>query len=283
MTYREKYFELKNLNNKYLTNTVIKALLLDDGGFSDFMNLVSKMDNDIKDEKQLNKYIERVKNGEPYQYVLGYAYFVNGDYIVTPDVLIPRQETEQLAVSTMTMIVKMFGKDPKITICDIGTGSGILAIYLKEYFENSVVIGTDVSSKCLGIARENATKHGVFVDFREGNMMDTINETIDVVVSNPPYILDEKTVAPETLKYEPHLALFANPTTKYYEEILSHMEKLNDKFLIAFEIGEDMEEALTKILETQYPGLGYKFEKDMYGKTRFLYIIRNEETKKYDC
>jgi len=283
MTYREKYFELKKLNNKYLTNNVIKSILMDDGGFSDFYDLLGHFDNSIKDLDKTNSYIERIKIGEPYQYVLGYAYFVNSNYYVTPDVLIPRQETEQLAVSVMTMIVKLFGTDPNITICDIGTGSGILAIYLKEYFKNSVVIGTDISSKCLGIARKNAEKHGVFVDFRECNMMDAIQGPIDVIVSNPPYILDEKTVAEETLKYEPHLALFANPTTKYYEEILSHINLMNKKYIIAFEIGEDMEESLTKLLEEKYPGIAYKFEKDIYGKMRFLYIIRNEEIEKYDA
>ena len=249
MTYREKYFELKNLNNKYLTNNVIKTVLMYDGGFNDFFQLLGNFDKQIKNEKDLIEKIKRICDGEPYQYVLGYAYFVNSNYKVTPDVLIPRQETEQLAVSVMSMIVKLFGKDPKITICDIGTGSGILAIYLKEYFKNSVVIGTDISTKCLGIAGENAAKHGVFVDFREANMMDTISGPIDVIVSNPPYILDEKTVSPETLKYEPHLALFANPTTKYYEEILSHLNLMNDKYIIAFEIGEDLEERLTKILD----------------------------------
>ena len=284
MTYREKYFELKNLNNKYLNNNVIKTLLMDDGGFNDFISLLANFDKEIKDDNKLKKFIKMIENGEPYQYVLGYAYFVNSNYKVTPDVLIPRQETEQLAVSVMSMIVKLFGKDPKITIVDVGTGSGILAIYLKEYFKNSNVIAVDISEKALDVAKENAKLHNVDIDFRQGNMLDSLkNESIDVIISNPPYILDESTVAPETLKYEPHLALFANPTTKYYEEILSHMELMNDKYLIAFEIGEDMEEALTHLLESDYKGLAYKFEKDMYGKSRFLYIIRNEEIKKYDC
>ena len=103
---------------------------------------------------------------------------------------------------------------------------------------------------------------------------------IDVIISNPPYILDESTVDPQTLKHEPHLALFANPVTKYYEEILTSIDKqlMNDKkFIIAFEIGEDMEESLTDIIETKYPGIMYRFDKDIYGKTRFLYIVKNEE------
>ena len=282
MTYREKYFELQKLKNKYLNLSAIKFLLIDNGGFADFFNLIKHFDEEIKDEKKLESQIERLTSGEPLQYVLGYAYFVNSNYIVNPDVLIPRQETEQLAVSVLSMIVKMFGKEPNITILDIGTGSGILGIYLKEYFKNSRVICTDISEKALQIAMKNAANHKVDVVFKKGDMLDPIldEKNISVIVSNPPYIPSEDTVDPQTLKHEPHLALFASPSTKYYEEILTSIDKqlLNDnKFLIAFEIGEDMEEDLTNLLEKKYPGIMYRFDKDIYNKTRFLYIVNNKE------
>lgn len=282
MTYRQKFFELKNLNNKYLNLTAIKTLLVDNGNYKDFFDLLNHFDDEIKDVNKLNSQIEKITYGEPLQYVLGYAYFVNSNYIVTNDVLIPRQETEQLAVGVLTQIIKLFGKSPKITIVDIGTGSGILGIYLKEYFPKSRVICTDISDKCLKISEKNAKLHNVLVELRQGDMLAPIMDenNIDVIVSNPPYILDESTVDPQTLKYEPHLALFANPDTKYYEEILTSIDKqlLNDKkFIIAFEIGEDMKDRLTKIIESKYPDIMYKFDKDIYGKDRFLYIVKNEE------
>lgn len=282
MTYRQKFFELKNLNNKYLNLTAIKTLLVDNGNYKDFFDLLNHFDDEIKDVNKLNSQIEKITYGEPLQYVLGYAYFVNSNYIVTNDVLIPRQETEQLAVGVLTQIIKLFGKSPKITIVDIGTGSGILGIYLKEYFPKSRVICTDISDKCLKISEKNAKLHNVSVELRQGDMLAPIMDenSIDVIVSNPPYILDESTVDPQTLKYEPHLALFANPDTKYYEEILTSIDKqlLNDKkFIIAFEIGEDMKDRLTNIIESKYPDIMYKFEKDIYGKDRFLYIVKNEE------
>ena len=282
MTYREKYFQLQKIQNQYLNLSAIKALLIDNGGFADFFNLLKHFDEGLNDENKLNSQIERLTSGEPLQYILGYAYFVNSNYKVTPDVLIPRQETEQLAVATMTMIVKMFGKDPEITIVDIGTGSGILGIYLKEYFEKSQVICTDISEKAIQIAEENAKLHRVDIDFRQGDILEPIKDEkdISVIISNPPYIRSKDTVAEQTLKYEPHLALFANPVTKFYEEILTSIDKClvsNKKFIIAFEIGEDMEEQLTSLLEDKYQGFMYKFEKDIYGKTRFLYIVRDEE------
>ena len=281
MTYREKYFELIKSNNKFLNKTAVKSILMDDGGFDDFSNLIRHFDDEIKNPGKMANQIDRVSKGEPLQYVLGYAYFVNSNYIVTPDVLIPRQETEELAVGALKTIVKTFGRDPKIKIVDIGTGSGILGIYLKEYFPNSTVICTDISENSLKIAEKNAKLHNVKIDFRQGDMLDPIlnEEDISVIVSNPPYIGDKSTVDPQTLKYEPHLALFANPKTKYYEIILSLINSvvMANKFIMAFEIGEDMEEELTHLLETEYLGIMYKFEKDIYGKSRFLYIMKDEE------
>ena len=288
MTYRQKYFELQKLNNEYLNNTVIKTLLIDCGGFNDFFDLIKHFDEQLINEERLNDCLEKLTHGVPLQYVLGYTYFVNSNYYVNEDVLIPRQETEQLAVSTLTLVVKMFGKDPNITIVDIGTGSGILGIYLKEYFQKSRVICTDISEKALQIADKNSKKHDVDIELRQGDMLEPISDldSIDVVISNPPYIGDSSTVDPQTLKYEPHLALFATPKTKYYEEILTLIDKgvMNKKqFLFAFEIGEDMEEELTNLLESKYLGVMYKFEKDMYGKVRFLYVMNQEGVNDVLC
>ena len=283
MTYRDKYLELLKIKNQYINNTVIKTLLMDDGGYKDFTDLIIHFHDEIKNEKRVEDNLKRIMDGEPMQYVLGYAYFVNSNYIVTPDVLIPRQETEQLAVACLVKITREFKNKKDLVIADIGTGSGILAIYLKECFPEAHVIATDISEKALQIAKINAEKHNVDIDFRLGDMLEPINEKLDVIVSNPPYIESEKTVSEQTLKYEPHLALFASPKTKYYREILFNLQKMKYEFFIAFEIGEDMEKELTDLLEDEFHGLGYSFDQDIYGKTRFLYILKKKEYKKYDA
>ena len=282
MTYREKYNQLRKIESKYINNSVIKAILMDDGGFNDFTSLVLHFDDELKDENKVNFQLEKVMGGEPLQYVLGYAYFINGNYIVSPDVLIPRQETEQLAMGTLVYIKKHFSKKKKITIVDVGTGSGILAIYLKENFPDSRVIATDISEKAIQIADKNAKMHNVSIDFRLCNIIDDVDEKIDVLVSNPPYIGSPETVDEQTLKYEPHLALFASPSTKYYREILANISKMNKEFLLAFEIGEDMKDELEELLESEYKGVGYIFEKDMYNKYRFLYILKKKDFDKYE-
>ena len=281
MTYRKKYTELKNIKSKYINGNVITSLLCEDGGFINFTDLIKHFDDELKDEATLNARLERILNGEPMQYVLGHAYFIDGEYKVTPDTLIPRQETEQLAATALKEIIRRFG-DKKITIADIGTGSGILAIYLKNRLPNAKMIATDISEKCLEVAKENAEKFNADIDFRLGNMLEPINEKLDVIISNPPYIESPDTVDEQTLKYEPHLALFAKPKTRFYEEILSNLDKMKEEFFIAFEIGEDMKRELTDLLEDNYKGLGYSFDEDMYLKTRFLYIYKFEDLKKYE-
>ena len=97
----------------------------------------------------------------------------------------------------------------------------------------------------------------------------------DVIVSNPPYIKDESSVDKMTMMNEPHLALFAYPQTKFYEEIMAKCSDfLAKNGILAFEIEEDMEDSLTKLVNQYLPGSKFYFKKDMYEKTRFLYIIR---------
>lgn len=281
MTYREKYNLLKKIESKYINNTVIKSVLMDDGSFNDFTSLIMHFNDTLKNEKRVDDLIKRILDGEPLQYVLGYAFFINSNYIVTPDVLIPRQETEQLAIGALFYIKKYFPNKKKLTIVDVGTGSGILAIYLKENFTESNVIAVDISEKALEIAHQNAKLHNVSIDFRLGDILEPVNEKIDVIISNPPYILNAETVDEQTLKYEPHLALFSNPPIKFYEKILSNIPKMKNEFFIAFEIGEDMKDELTNLLENKYQGIGYNFEKDIYGKDRFLYILKKKDFDKY--
>ena len=101
------------------------------------------------------------------------------------------------------------------------------------------------------------------------------NIKLDVLVCNPPYIENVDGIDHRTWKYEPHLALLASPSTKYYELIISNINKLmNEHYLIAFEIGEDMVEALTEILNRNNLEGYYRFETDIYGKSRFLFIIK---------
>ena len=100
----------------------------------------------------------------------------------------------------------------------------------------------------------------------------------DVIVCNPPYIENEKTIDEKTWRQEPHLALLAKPGTMYYEKVLKdYLKVVNDTYILAFEIGEDLEEPLTKLVNKYCKGCSFYFEKDMYDRVRFLYITGKKE------
>lgn len=278
-TNREIYFSLINENNKHLTRLVVKTLLNDANNFEDpNLSLYKHFDEECFNYEKLMDNVNRVRSGEPYQYVLGYANFIDRNFCVDKNVLIPRQETEELVMNAKIIIDKAFKDDAPITIADIGTGSGVIAITLKRYFPNARVFATDIDEKCLEIAKKNAILQGLEVEFLKGNLVDPIlkkNLKLDVLISNPPYIEDESTIDEQVFKYEPHSALLAKPCTRYYEEILKHANELvKPDGVLIFEIGEDMEEALMDIAGQYLPGDSIIFSKDIYKKTRFMYIIR---------
>lgn len=276
-TNREVYFDLLNKNNEYLTKSTIVTLLMDASDFDDRMKFYSHFNDEVKNYAKLQQNAEKVANGEPLQYVLGYAYFLGDRYIVNPDVLIPRQETEQLVIETTLYIKKLFNGEEDFVLADVCTGSGCIAAALKKQFKGSKVYASDISKECLKVASKN-TK-GLDIELLEGNLLDPFIEKgikLDALVCNPPYIRDVKTIDKQVYKYEPHLALLANPSTKFYEELFQKMpEAMNEThFLATFEIGEDMDEALTDLVEKYFQEVRYKIAKDMYGKSRFLYIIK---------
>jgi release factor glutamine methyltransferase len=281
-TNREVFFALQKQSDKYLTRPVIKALLNDANGFSDLMSLYQNFDLECPKYEQLMNNVERVKNGEPFQYVLGYSNFIDLEMNVTPSVLIPRPETEELVVRLKSMIDSYF-ENKNISIADIGTGSGAIAVSLKHFFPDATVTAVDISHEAIEVAVSNAEKYHQSIAFFEGNMVDPIVKLgikLDVLVSNPPYIPSKDTIDDNVWNNEPHLALLANPSTKYYEEIFSHAaEIMNPHSIMAFEIGEDMEQPLKELMckYLNFTNLVFKFSKDMYNKTRFLYIIMSEE------
>ena len=275
-TNREVYFNLLKSNNKYLTRLVIKSLLNDANGFWDEISLYKSFDLPCNNYDDLIKKIERVKNGEPFQYVLGYANFIDQYFEVNPHVLIPRQETEELVIGAKLLIEKAFPTSINLSIADICTGSGCIGITLKKYFPSAVVYGTDIDNECLKVAQRNAKMSEVI--FLRGNMLDPLIQEgikVDVIISNPPYIQNHEEIDEQVWKFEPHLALLAKPSTFFYEEIIKKADEvLNENGLLLFEIGEDMEKPLAEIVDKYYPNAKVIFSKDMHNKMRFLYIIK---------
>lgn len=215
--------------------------------------------------------IKRLNNGEPVQYIVGNVDFYNSNFIVNKNVLIPRFETEELVLNTINFIKEYFNN--KVKILDIGTGSGAIAISIKKEV-NSEVYATDISKEALEVAKENAERNNVSINFINTNIYDGIKDKFDIIISNPPYIRYDEEIDEIVKNNEPHIALYADNNGLYfYEEILKNINSiLNDKYLIAFEIGKDQGEDINKLKEKYLPDANIILKKDLEGRDRMIFI-----------
>jgi len=146
----------------------------------------------------------RRREREPVAYILGTKGFRSIELAVDPRVLIPRPETEHLVEAVLDL-------PEGARVCDVGTGSGAIALALAAERPDLVVVATDASADALAVARANAARLGLDVAFHHGDLLADVGEPIDAVVSNPPYVEDGAQLAPEIVRHEPALALRAGP------------------------------------------------------------------------
>ncbi|WP_239704104.1 MULTISPECIES: peptide chain release factor N(5)-glutamine methyltransferase [unclassified Mammaliicoccus] len=222
--------------------------------------------------KKFLTYRERMYLGEPVQYIVGFAEFYGRKFIVNNDVLIPRPETEELVLRTLNTI-----NQHEQTVCDIGTGTGAIAISLKKERTNLNVIATDISDDALKVAKENARLNQAEIEFLQGDALKPLINNgikIDVLLSNPPYIsYEEKVEMSETvLEYEPHLALFTqNNGLAIYKRILNDLDKVMKKDgLVIFEIGHLQGEILKSYIHEHYKVKNLAIIKDINQKNRMI-------------
>ncbi len=220
----------------------------------------------------INVAIKRLKAGEPVQYIVGnvdfYGYILN----VNKDVLIPRRETEELVEE----VIKRSKTFDNPAIMDVGTGSGAIAISLSKELKTHIY-ASDISDEAIDVATKNSVNNNADVTFFKGDMLTPYIENnikVDILVSNPPYIKENEKIEDIVKNNEPHIALYAkNNGLEFYESILKNAKKvLNDKYLIAFEIGKTQGEDI-KALALKYLGnVNVEIKKDLSDKNRFVFV-----------
>lgn len=214
---------------------------------------------------------ERLKSGEPIQYILGKGPFYGRNFTVSSATLIPRNETEEL----VHLIIKE-NQNPGLRILDIGTGTGCIPITLALEMNNPKVFGIDIAEDALDIAVSNAKNLRADVSFSTCDILKSIPQTqdLDILVSNPPYIpIEEKGLMhSNVLDFEPDLALFVtdeDPLVFYRTIAEKGKSLLTQSGKIYFEINERFGSDVSKVLE----GFGYKnvrVIKDLNGKDRII-------------
>ena len=218
--------------------------------------------------------LQRLMNHEPLEYITGIRYFLNLKLKVTPAVLIPRPETEELAA----LAIKYLKHQGRKKILDIGTGSGCIALAIKSACGHHDIHALDISSDALEIAQFNASQHHLNIVFHKGDILnasfwDQLPFPLDFIISNPPYITTHEShlMSKSTLAYEPRIALFAEGDGLIFYRCIAEfgLKHLNDKGIIFVEINEFFGQETTAIFKE----FGYKDVElllDLSGKDRFL-------------
>lgn len=227
--------------------------------------------------KQLNNLttlIERRAKNEPVAYLINKKEFFGLDFYVDKRVLIPRPETETLVEETIKACNnKQLAISYKpLAICDIGTGSGCIAITLAKYLPTAKIIATDISKDALIVAQKNAKKHKVFskIKFLSGDLLKPIkNKKNDIIIANLPYVQSQK-----ILKYEPKIALAGGKDgLEIYRKFFEQLKDFNLKNLtVLIEIDPSQKRKLERLILKLLPQSKIKTKKDLAGLTRLMII-----------
>jgi release factor glutamine methyltransferase len=237
--------------------------------------------HDVLDEdlgRTFETAVRRRARREPLQYIIGTQEFRGLEFIVTPDVLIPRPETELVVESALKIISK---PGRTVTIIDLCTGSGCMAVCLAKELPSSRIFATDMSKKALSVARDNARRHHVSgqIRFFKGDLFGALEELdihgqVDIIVSNPPYVRsgDLPTLQPEVRDYEPEMALIAGPEgTELHRRIINAAPDYIKQYgALIMEMGMGQAAALRRMVKTNGAYNNPKILKDLAGIERVI-------------
>ena len=281
MTYREV---LRDAKKRCIENDIPEQsatlLMLELGGMETH-KLYYEYDSEM-DASLLEKYniaLERLLTQEPLAHILGYEWFYGYKFKVNEDVLIPRPETEELVANVLADYDEYF-TNQKVTLIDVGTGSGAIAISLAKEESNLNVFASDISEEAIAVAKENATTIEANVEFLCGDMLQPFIEKgikVDILVSNPPYIPSEEVMEKSVVDFEPHVALFGGSDgLKFYRMIFENAHKvLKERSMLAFEMGYNQKEAMEAEARKYFPNARMETVKDINGKNRMFFIYLN--------
>ena len=234
----------------------------------------------ILESSKLIKTINNLKKFKPIQYITGESFFMGLKFKVNKNVLIPRQETEEL-VEWIINDNRDFQN--KINVIDIGTGSGCIAISLSKKKRNFNLTAIDNSDKSLLVAKENARLNKVKINFINNDILKPLNDkTIyDIIISNPPYVADSeiKNIEDKVLKFEPYNAIFVdkkNPLIFYKAIIDFSLSNLKKEGKIYFEINPIFYNSLLTLIES-YNKFNLVVKKDISSKNRMIRLMKNNE------
>ena len=255
----------------------VRLLIAHEMGYPEPIDTLFHRDDEFTAISQFESDFPRLLKGEPVEYIIQECKFLDHKLYVDERVLIPRMETQEL-VATITEEIDDY-YDPRnfLVVADIGTGSGCIAVALKSIFKNWLVSASDASAKALEVAKKNFASYAPSIHAYLGKGLEPYieaNMALDIIVSNPPYILNKEEVQDSVKDYEPASALYLNKEDSVYEAIFRDYKKVKKgSLLMCFEIGYDLKDYLVGLMEKYLTDYEYEFKEDLNGLTRFLFVF----------
>lgn len=265
------------------TGSLEASLLLGQATGLDRLRLITSTADPLGDEDwgRFQELLARRLRREPLQYILGETEFMGLRFVVTPDVLIPRPDTESL-LETILDLEEERGDTRPIRAADIGTGSGVIAIVLAKSLPYLTMVATDVSSSALAVAHANARAHEAQdqIDFRQGDGLAPLDGKFRYLVSNPPYIAEPEVAGlePEVRDFEPHLALTPgqDPLHWYRTFAGAGANFVEPGGYLVVEVGMGQAAEVAALLEASPHWEDIGGRKDLGGIERVVYARRTE-------
>ena len=237
----------------------------------------ASLDEDLTADREtlVLELVTQRASGTPLAYLTGRREFFGLDFVVNPSVLIPRQETELLVEKVLELAEHHTGE--VLTVVDVGTGAGAIAVAIAYNSPDAAVVATDVDPEALKVAAENCRRHGVAgrVRLEQGDLLKPIVSPVDIVVSNPPYLTSkDMAFAPLEVKREPAVALYAGDDgldviRRLFRQLPSKLKAGGSAFI---EIDPLQLEAVVILATEAFPNAGVSFERDLLGLARVVVI-----------
>jgi release factor glutamine methyltransferase len=253
----------------------IREIICHIQGYTEMTDFFVNSDAEIADLQLFQSFFARFLNGEPVQYILNNARFLDMNLYVDNRVLIPRMETEEVVKYAFEKIREYFF-DSSLVIADIGTGSGAIALAMAKELPKARVVATDISNDALNVARHNAKKFNFDIEFFEGDALQPLyfnRIKANIIISNPPYITNVSEIDDSVIQFEPYQALVDKEELKIYKDILTMCPPISNKpCLLIFEIGHDMREKMSELIKKYVPNSIWEIKQDINGKDRMISI-----------
>lgn len=274
----EAYLSAMNQGKEHgVSSQDIRVLIAHEMGYAEPIDTLFHKDDEFTKIQEFERDFAKLIQGMPVEYVISEATFLHTKLYVDQRVLIPRMETQELIANLSERIVDYYDPRNYLVVADIGTGSGAILCALRSLFPNWLLVGSDVSKDALEVARKNIKDYNVNATLLEGKSLQPYIDAkmnLDIIISNPPYILNKEEVQDSVKDYEPEGALYLTPENNVYEDIFKNYKKVKKgSLLMAFEIGYDLEDMLTKMMKEYLEDYEYEFIKDLNGLTRFLFVF----------